>query len=850
MSPNTRYTTVNIEDEMRSSYIDYAMSVIIGRALPDVRDGLKPVHRRCLYAMHEQGNHWNSAYKKSARIVGDVMGKYHPHGDQAIYDTIVRLAQDFSMRYCLVDGQGNFGSVDGDPPAAMRYTEVRLARLSQELLADIEKDTVDLAPNYDDSLTEPVVLPTRLPNLLINGSEGIAVGMATKIPPHNLTEVIEATIHLIRHPELRDAQTMDERRKAVAELMRFVQGPDFPTRGIILGRGGILDAYTTGRGAVHVRARATVEVNDGTGREAIVVTELPYQVNKARLVEKIAELVRAKKIDGISELRDESDRKGMRIVMELKRDANGEVILNQLYKMTPMQITFGVNTLAIVNGQPKVLWLGEALGHFIDHRRVVVTRRTRFELRKARARAHILEGLIIALDHIDEIVELIKRSSSPDHARTQLMERFSLSEKQAQAILDMKLQRLTGLEQDKIRAEYEGLLREIERLEAILASEELLLDVIVQELEEIVDRYGDERRTEIVDYAGEIDIEDLIPEEQVVVTRTHSGYIKRVSLSEYGSQRRGGKGKRGMTTKAEDYVTDLFVASTHSSVLIFTNQGRCFVLKVYQVPAGGRNTKGKALVNLIPIGKEEKVAAVLPVASLDAEGYLLFVTRNGKVKKTELRAYRNIRSNGIIATGLEDGDELVTVLLGEPGGTVLLSTAHGFAMRFEDGLVRAMGRQAKGVIGVRLREGDRVVGATLLPAPGHDGEVDVMTVTENGYGKRTGAAEYPVKGRGGKGVIDIKTGRRNGEVVGLARVRENDEIMLATDGGKIIRLKVSEVKRISRNTMGVILVRVAEGEKVVSLERLAEEELGNDEQEPGAAEGAEPGGGEGEGEEA
>jgi len=814
MSPKPTHLPINIEDEMKSSYIDYAMSVIIGRALPDVRDGLKPVHRRCLFAMHDLGNNWNSAYKKSARIVGDVIGKYHPHGDSAVYDTIVRMAQTFSMRYPLVDGQGNFGSVDGDPAAAMRYTEVRMARLASELLSDIDKDTVDFGPNYDETLKEPLVMPTRVPNLLVNGSEGIAVGMATKIPPHNLREIVAATIALIRDPSI-----------DLLGLMQYVHGPDFPTGGIILGRSGIRKAFRDGRGVVRIRARADVEAAEGGRREAIIVRELPYQVNKARLVEKIADLVREKRIEGIAELRDESDRKGMRIVMELRRDTNAEVLLNQLYKMTPMQVSFGVNTLAIVGGRPEVLSLKAALQHFVDHRRNVVTRRTRYLLRKARARAHILEGLIIALDHIDEIVELIKRSAGPAEARAALMSTFGLSERQAQAILDMRLQRLTGLEQDKIRAEYAELLAEIERLEAILADDGLLLNVIVSELEEITERYGNDRKTEIVEDEGEIDIEDLIPEERVVVTRTHTGYIKRVSLTEYRSQRRGGRGRRGMSTKEEDYVTDLFTASTHDNLMLFTNRGRSFLLKVYQLPAGGRNARGKALVNLIEFDEGERLAALLSLPALDTPGYLFFVTRHGRVKKTELAAFRNMRSSGLMATLLEEGDELVTVMRAEPGQTVLLSTANGMAIRFEESQVRSMGRWARGVIGVRLRDGDHVVDATLLPAPPDDDPFDVITVTVNGYGKRTAASEYRLQNRGGIGLIDIKTSDRNGPVVALARVHGGHEVMLATDGGTIIRTPVDQVSRIGRNTQGVILVRTGVEERVVSLERLAEEDL-------------------------
>jgi DNA gyrase subunit A len=872
---------VNIEDEMRSSYIDYAMSVIIGRALPDVRDGLKPVHRRCLFAMNDLGNHWNSAYKKSARIVGDVIGKYHPHGDSAVYDTIVRMAQDFSMRYLLVDGQGNFGSIDGDPAAAMRYTEVRMAKLSQELLADIDKETVDFGPNYDETLKEPLVLPTRIPNLLINGSEGIAVGMATKIPPHNLREILAATIELVHNPDA-----------TLADLMQHVQGPDFPTGGIILGRRGILDALSTGRGVLHVRAKTSIETLEGGKREAIIVHEIPYQVNKARMIEKIAELVREKKLEGITEIRDESDRTGIRVVIELRRDVNAEVLLNQLFKMTPMQSSFGVNTLAIVAGQPRVLSLKEALSHFIDHRRSVVTRRTQYELARAKERAHILEGLIIALDHIDEIIELIKRSSGPAEAKANLMDRFGLSDRQSQAILDMRLQRLTGLEQDKIRAEYAEVQALIARLEAILHDERLLLQVIVEELQAIVEAYGDERRTEIVDQEGDLDIEDLIPEETAVVLRTHTGYIKRVSLSEYRAQRRGGKGRKGMATKETDFVTDLFAASTHSPLLVFTNRGRAFGLKVYQIPAGGHSSRGKALVNLLPMEEGERVATVLPVPGFDAAGFLLFCTRKGRVKKTELSAYRNMRSSGLTATVLEEDDELMRVLFAQPGQTVLLATRRGMSIRFPEGQVRATGRVSRGVLGIRLRSGDALVDASLLPPAeealpeealvegadenengsageepaavledlaepgdeeslGEEGEEEavaeevlaseaaVITITEKGFGKRTVLPEYRVQNRGGIGVIDIKITGKNGPVVGLTVVHPGDQIMLATDRGQIIRTPVDEVRAVGRNTQGVIVVRTEQGEKVVCLERLPEDALAGeevaDEAEPPAA---------------
>ena len=820
MPVESKHIDVNIEDEMKTSYIDYAMSVIIGRALPDARDGLKPVHRRALFAMHEARNSWNSPYKKSARIVGDVMGKYHPHGDQAIYDTIVRMAQQFSLRYLLVDGQGNFGSVDGDPPAAMRYTEVRMARMAHELLADIEKDTVDFGPNYDDSLEEPLVLPTRVPNLLINGSEGIAVGMATKIPPHNLREILAATRHLLENPDC-----------LVDDLMELVSGPDFPTAGQILGVNGIHSAYRTGRGVVRMRALAAVEEMAG-GRESIIVTELPFQVNKARLVEKIADLVRHKKLEGISDLRDESDRTGMRVVIELKRDAVTDVVLNNLFKMTPMMTSFGINILAIVNRRPVLLDLKEALAQFIDHRRVVVTRRTKHELRKAEERAHILEGLLIALEHLDEVIALIRKAPDPPTASDQLCERFELSEVQAKAILEMRLQKLTGLEQDKIRQEHAELMEEIGRLKAILEDETLLRAVIREELAEIEERYGDERRTEILPFEGDIDDEDLIPEEQMVVTVSHQGYIKRVPLVEYRAQRRGGRGKAGMSTKDEDWVDDLFVASTHSHVIIFTDKGRCFRLKVYQLPPGSRTARGKAVVNLIKLDDDERMTQLLPVYEWPEEAgqqFIFFTTRLGRVKKTDLAAYRNIRSNGLYAIQLEDEDKLIGCRLVTPSQHVLLVSASGMAIRFDSDQARPMGRRTRGVRGMKLRPGDRVV--DMMPC--QEG-TSVLTTTENGYGKRTPIEQYRPQNRAGLGLIDIKTSARNGQVIGAKLVGEGDQIMMVTDGGTIVRTSADEVRDIGRNTQGVTLVRVQEGERVVALARVVDDDDEGIEGEEGA----------------
>ena len=804
--------SINIEEEMKVSYLDYAMSVIVGRALPDVRDGLKPVHRRVLYAMQDLGLTRGKPYKKSARVVGDVIGKYHPHGDVAVYDTIVRLAQDFSMRYPLVDGQGNFGSVDGDSAAAMRYTEVRMERITEELLADLDKDTVDFTPNYDDSLLEPAVMPTRIPNLLINGSTGIAVGMATNIPPHNLREVIDGLVMLIDNPE-----------STVFDLMKVIKGPDFPTAGIIHGRRGIEEAYMHGRGSVQMRARTEIEQMDKRGeREAIIVTELPYQVNKARLIEKIAELIRDKKITGISDLRDESDREGMRIVIELKRGEISSVIVNQLYKYTAMQSTFGVIMLALVNKQPRIMDLRTVLSLFIEHRKDVVLRRTRFELRKAEERAHILEGLKIALDNLDAVIKLIRAAASPEEAKGGLKINFGLTDIQAQAILDMRLQRLTGLERDKIINEYKEILLTIEHLKSILGSERMVMDIIRGEFLTVKENYGDNRRTEIIDETSELTIEDLIAEEEMVITISHTGYIKRNPVGLYRSQRRGGKGKIGMEPKEEDFVERLFTASTHDYLLFFTDKGRVYWLKVYQVPEAGRATRGKAIVNLIAKAPDENVAAVLPVREFSESAFLIMGTSRGIVKKTSLSAYGNPRTGGIIAINIKDGDRLIDVRQTTGESEVLLATRHGMSIRFKESDVRDMGRGATGVMGMRLKDTDEVVGMELLAT----GEETLLSVTEHGYGKRTNAKEYRTQTRGGTGLINIKTGGRNGDVVGIVAVDDTDDLMMITTSGKLLRTSVKNIKAIGRNTMGVKLLDVGEGDKVVSIAKLAEKEEG------------------------
>jgi DNA gyrase subunit A len=829
-------TAVNIEDEMKRSYMDYAMSVIIGRALPDVRDGLKPVHRRCLYAMYDMGNDWNKPYKKSARVVGDVIGKYHPHGDTAAYDTIVRMAQDFSLRYPLVDGQGNFGSVDGDSPAAMRYTEVRMAQLAHELLADIDKETVEMGPNYDDSLKEPLVLPSKFPNLLVNGSSGIAVGMATNIPPHNLGEVVEGIIATIQNPAL-----------SFEELMGHIPGPDFPTGGFIYGKEGILQAYRTGRGIIQMRARAMVETQKKTERQSIVVTEIPYQVNKARLVEKIAELVREKKIEGIADLRDESDRDGMRIVIELKRDENPQVMLNQLYKQTQMQSSFGIINLAIVNNRPKVLTLRETIGHFIDHRREIVTRRTIFDLKKAEARAHILEGLKIALDWLDAVIELIRSSATPADAKQGLMEGlFSdegwlkkldlslpaaagdyhrpvrLSDLQAQAILDMRLHRLTGLERDKIVAEFQEILKYIARLKEILASETEILNIIVGELRELKEKFGDERRTEIVPQTAEISLEDTIVEEDMVVTISHSGYIKRNAVTLYRAQRRGGKGKTGMKTKEEDFVVHLFIASSKDYMLFFTDAGKVYWLKVYEIPEGGRATRGKAIVNLLNLAAGEKISAILPVKEFSEDKFIMMATRQGVVKKTPLLEYSHPRAGGIIAVNLDEGDKLIAVALTDGRQDVLLASKDGKSIRFREEDARPMGRVTRGVRGMTLEGDDLVIGMEIVNEQFTSSTL--FTVTENGFGKRTELAEYRRQSRGGKGVITIKTTERNGCVVDIKQVTDENDLMLITDQGKIIRMPVAGVSVIGRNTQGVRLMVTEENERIVAVATLAEKE--------------------------
>ncbi len=799
---------VYIEDEMKKSYMDYAMSVIIGRALPDVRDGLKPVHRRILYAMHEMGVEWNRPYKKSARVVGDVIGKYHPHGDAAVYDAITRMVQDFSLRYPLIDGQGNFGSIDGDPPAAMRYTEVRMARLASELLKDIDKETVDFQPNYDESLKEPTVLPAAFPNLLVNGSSGIAVGMATNMPPHNLREVIDALIYLIKKPDA-----------TVKELMKFVPGPDFPTGAFIHGVSGIKDAYTTGRGVIQMRARAIVEKNPRTGRQSIVITEIPYMVNKARLMESIANLVRDKKIEGISDLRDESDREGTRIVIDLKKDEVAEVVLNNLYLHTQMKTSFGIINLAIVDGQPKVLSLPGLLREFIRFRKEVVTRRTSYDLKKARDRAHILEGLKIALDNLDEVIKLIRSSKSPQAAKEGLTKGFGLSNTQAQAILDMRLQRLTALERDKIKAEYKEVKALIKRLEEILSSEKLLMGIIVDELSEIKERYGDERRTEIVEATGEITLEDIIAEEDMVVTISHSGYIKRNPTSLFRIQRRGGKGKMGMTTRAEDFVSSLFIASTHSHILFFTDRGKAYCLKVYDIPQAGRAARGKAIVNLLNIAPGERITAFLPVKEFAEGRYVVMCTQRGIIKKTDLMAFSHIRSGGIIAINLDSGDSLISTRLTDGDDHLFLATRLGKAIRFSEDEVRVMGRQARGVKGITLASGDLVVGMERV-----DEDATILTVTERGYGKRTRLDEYRVQSRGGSGIINIKITDRNGPVVGMSQVRDSDEIMITTDRGKIIRISMKDVPTIGRATQGVRLMDIEEGEKVTGIAHIAERE--------------------------
>ena len=831
-TPQTKIS-VNIEDEMKRSYMDYAMSVIIGRALPDVRDGLKPVHRRCLYAMYDMGNDYNKPYKKSARVVGDVIGKYHPHGDTAAYDTIVRMAQDFSLRYMLVDGQGNFGSVDGDSPAAMRYTEIRLRQLTHELLADLDKETVGMAPNYNDELLEPTVLPSKFPNLLVNGSTGIAVGMATNIPPHNLVEVIDGIITVIHNPET-----------SFEELLALVPGPDFPTGATIYGRQGIRDAYATGRGIIQIRAKAHVEAQKKSERQSIIITEIPYQVNKSKLITSIADLAKEKKIEGITDIRDESDREGMRIVIEVKRDENAEVLLNQLYKHTQLQTSFGIIMLAIVHNRPRVMTLREMMDCFVDHRREVVTRRTNFELKKALARAHILEGLKIALDWLDAVIELIRESKTPPEAKQGLMEgRFAepeylkrldlprpagyeeavqLTDIQAQAILEMRLQRLTGLERDKIVAEYEEVLAFIARLREILASDAEILKIIVAELTEIRDKFGDKRRSEIVDKTADISLEDTIEDEDMVVTISHTGYIKRSAVDLYRSQRRGGKGKTGMKTKEEDFVEQLFIASTKDYLLCFTDAGRMYWLKVYEIPEGSRTTKGKAVVNLVNVAMDEKITTILPVKEFSEDTFLFMATRNGVVKKTPLVEYSNVRSGGIIAVKLDEGDRLISVALTDGSKDVFLASRNGKAIRFNEGDARPMGRVTRGVRGMNLSDDDKVIGMEIVDNTAVGSTI--FTVCENGYGKRTDLDEYRDQSRGGKGIITIKTTERNGSVVNVMQVADDNDLMVITDNGKILRVPVSGFSVIGRNTQGVRLITTEEKEKVVAVAKLAEKE--------------------------
>ncbi|MFC3886290.1 DNA gyrase subunit A [Bacillus songklensis] len=806
---NPQIKEINISQEMKSSFLDYAMSVIVSRALPDVRDGLKPVHRRILYAMNDLGMTADKPYKKSARIVGEVIGKYHPHGDSAVYDTMVRMAQDFSYRYMLVDGHGNFGSVDGDAAAAMRYTEARMSKISMELLRDINKDTIDYQDNYDGSEKEPVVLPSRFPNLLVNGSSGIAVGMATNIPPHQLGEVIDGVLAVSRNPEI-----------TIAELMEYIPGPDFPTAGQILGRSGIRKAYETGRGSITLRAKVEIEERNN-GKQSIIVTELPYQVNKAKLIEKIAELVRDKKIEGITDLRDESDRNGMRIVIEVRRDANANVLLNNLYKQTALQTSFGINTLALVEGQPKVLNLKECLKYYLDHQVVVIRRRTEFELRKAEARAHILEGLRIALDHLDEVITLIRNSQTTEMAKEGLMTQFSLSEKQAQAILDMRLQRLTGLEREKIEDEYQSLVKLIAELKAILADEEKVLEIIRQELEEIKEKFNDERRTEIVMGGVEtIEDEDLIPRQNIVITLTHNGYIKRLPVSTYRSQKRGGRGIQGMNTHEDDFVEQLLTTSTHDTILFFTNKGKVYRTKGYDIPEYSRTAKGLPIINLLEVEKDEWINAIIPVEVFDEDSYLFFTTKKGISKRTSLSSFENIRTSGLIALGLKEDDELISVRMTDGTKDILIGTKQGMLIRFPETDVRAMGRTATGVKGITLGEDDEVIGMEIS----EEGE-DILIVTRNGYGKRTPISEYRLQSRGGKGLITCNITEKNGVIVALKSVTSDDDIMVITVNGVLIRVSAKEVSQMGRNTQGVKLIRLDENEYVSTVAKVQPEEI-------------------------
>ena len=796
---------VDLNKEMKKSYIDYSMSVIVGRALPDVRDGLKPVHRRILYTMYEAGLTPDKPYKKCAATVGDVLGKYHPHGDAAVYDSLVRMAQDFSLRYPMVDGHGNFGSVDGDPPAAYRYTEAKMSKLSLEMLTDIEKDTVDFIPNYDENLKEPVVLPSRFPSLLVNGSSGIAVGMATNIPPHNLTEVINGIVAVIDNPEI-----------DTDELLSYIKGPDFPTAGIIMGLGGIRSAYTTGRGKIIMRARTEIE-QMAHDKERIVVTELPYQVNKARLIEKIAELVKDKRVDGISDIRDESDREGMRMVIELKRDANASVILNQLYKFTQLQDTFSINMLALVDNQPKTLSLREMLDHYIRFQESVIVRRSKYDLKKAEARAHILDGLRIALDNIDEIISIIR--SSYNDAKANLMERFSFSDVQAQAILDMRLARLQGLEREKIDNEYAELMKQIEYLNQVLSDEHLVLDIVKNELIAIRDKYGDERRSEITAYADEINIEDLIDEEEVVITLTHFGYVKRLPVDTYKSQRRGGRGVTGITTREEDFVEKLFVTSTHNHILFFSSKGKMYRLKAYEIPEAGRQAKGTAIVNLLQLDSDEKITAAITLREFEEGKYLFFGTKHGVVKKSDLLMYNTARKGGLAAIVLDEDDELINVRLSDGNDDIILSTFGGMCIRFNEADVRPMGRVSRGVRGIKLSDGDYVVGMSAAS----EGD-DLLVVTENGFGKKTPLTEYKTQTRGGKGVTTYRISDATGNIAGITVVSESDDIMLITSEGVVIRMKTREISRIGRLTKGVRLMRLDDNVSVVSIARTDEEE--------------------------
>ena len=817
---------VNIEDEMRRSYMDYAMSVIIGRALPDVRDGLKPAHRRVIYGMRSMGLASNRPYRKCAKIVGEVMGNFHPHGDASIYDTLVRLAQSFNMRYTLVDGQGNFGSVDGDPPAAMRYTEAKLERLADDLMADLDKETVDFVPNYDETTEEPTVLPAPYPNLLVNGSAGIAVGMATNIPPHNLREVIDGLVWVVEHPDV-------PREEKQRTLLGLITGPDFPTGAFIIGRAGIVQAYRTGRGSVVMRARTEIETAKKGNKDSIIVNEIPYQVNKARLLEKIAELARNKVIEGITDLRDESDRTGMRIVIELRRGEVPEVVLNNLYKHTALQSSFGIIMLAIVGGRPQVLTLLDVIERFVEFRRDVVRRRTEFQLRKAEARAHVLEGLKIALDQLDAVIKLIRGAKNPPEARSGLMEHFSLSQIQAQAILDMQLQRLTGLERQKIVDELAELLKTIERLSAILDSETLLMEIVVKELREIQKRYGDDRRTEILDAVGDLGVEDLIAEEDMAITVSNTGYVKRTAVTEYRNQRRGGKGRIGMRTRDEDFITQLFVASTHAHILIFSDRGRVYRIKVHEIPDVGPAGRGKAIANLVNMEPGERIATLQAVREWpegDGERFVVMGTRRGVVKKTDLRAYRRPRADGIIAMSVRPDDVVIAAELTDGNGEILIATRDGMAIRFPEAHARAMGRTAQGVRGVSLRAGDEVVSMAVVKPGG-----TVLTVTERGYGKRTELDEYRVQSRGGVGIINIYTSDRNGRVAGVVYVERADELMLITQQGKILRMVASDIRPIGRATQGVRLIEIDEQDHVVSLARLAEKDLGDKSAEDDAA---------------